>query len=67
MCSRYFTEDKRSGMRTEIHPCDEAAVFTSGSDGRTEARMMYWGFRALKGNADSLLFLMRVQRRCQTK
>lgn len=61
MCSRYFTEDKRSGMRTEIHPCDEAAVFASGSDGRTEASMMYWGFRALKGNADSLVFNARSE------
>lgn len=61
MCSRYFTEDKRSGMRTEIHPCDEAAVFASGSDGRTEASMMYWGVRALKGNADSLVFNARSE------
>lgn len=61
MCSRYFTEDKRTGMRTEIHPCDEAAVYVSGSDGRIETRKMCWGFRALKGNVDNLVFNARSE------
>ncbi|MCB6607493.1 SOS response-associated peptidase family protein [[Clostridium] symbiosum] len=44
MCSRYFTEDETSGIRTDVRPCDEAAVLVSERGKTIVRRKMYWGF-----------------------
>lgn len=47
MCSRYFTEDETSGIRTDVRPCDEAAVLVLERGKTIVRRKMYWGFHPL--------------------
>lgn len=44
MCSRYFTVDETSGIRTDVRPCDEAAVLVSERGKAIVRRKMFWGF-----------------------
>lgn len=44
MCSRYFTVDETSGIRTDVRPCDEAAVLVSERGKTIVRRKMFWGF-----------------------
>lgn len=64
MCSRYFTEDEASGIRTDVRPCDEAAVLVSERGGMVVRRKMYWGFHpaAIEGRGSGqTVFNARVE------
>lgn len=49
MCSRYFTEDEKSGIRTDVRPCDEAAVLLSERGKTIVRKKMFWGFHPAIG------------------